>query len=580
MQVKKAAIAALSVAALVGLAACSGSGDSSSSGDSATFEEAGSAGKDQDASRVDGPVEVDGAVEGGTIHVLSNAGLTTMDPTEAYYINTGSFLNSWVVRSLTQYVYDPETQKTVLIPDLATDLGTPNDDFTEWTFELRDGIKYENGDEVQPEDWIWGLKRSFDRDTFPGGAAYSNEYFLDGDTYKGPYTDPDAEWNGATIDGNKLTIKMSKPFPDMPYWGTFAAMSPIPEDASDPDEYAQHPLATGPYKFGDYTPGESLQLVRNPEWDPATDPGRTAYPDEYTFDLTEDSSALDAKIIGDQGDAQTTMTYDSVLQSDYPAAQETGNVVTGGVPCTRFLYLDMRKITDINVRKAIGYAFPYKDYWLTGGEIVGVTRVPGTTIMPPGVPGKPDYDILGTNGDTTDPEKAKQLLQEAGEEGYQLDFVFAADDPIQVDIKNTYVEAFEEAGFTANPIASTINKIPTQNLNPDTPINLRSGGWCSDWPKGSSWIPPLFGPNGGSNYSMFDEKKITDGIQDVILSPLEEQDAGWGALDEQIMTDYYPVVNAGFYGNAMLHGSRVMGMENDDVSGMPTWKQMWVQPEE
>ena len=76
----------------------------------------------------------------------------------------------------------------ILVPDLATDLGTPNDDYTEWTFTIRDGVKYENGQEVTPEDIAFGIKRSFDRTTFPEGAAYSNDYFLNGDTYKGPYT--------------------------------------------------------------------------------------------------------------------------------------------------------------------------------------------------------------------------------------------------------------------------------------------------------------------------------------------------------------------------------------------------------
>ena len=55
----------------------------------------------------------------------------------------------------------------VLIPDLATDLGRPNDDFTEWTFTIREGVKYENGEEVTPEDIAYGIKRSFDRETFP-----------------------------------------------------------------------------------------------------------------------------------------------------------------------------------------------------------------------------------------------------------------------------------------------------------------------------------------------------------------------------------------------------------------------------
>ncbi len=578
MQVKKAVLAAISAGALVGLAACGGSGGNSDPGSEQTFNEAGESGKGQDQSQVDGPVEIDGATEGGTVTVLSYAGLTTMDPTEAYYVNTGSILSNLVVRSLTQYVYDEESGETTLIPDLATKWES-NDDFTEWTFTLREGVKYETGDEVAPEDYIWGLKRAFDRDTFPGGAAYNNEYFEGGDKYQGPYTDPDGEWEGATVDGNELTIKMSKPFPDMPYWGAFPAISPIPEDASDPADYQQHPLATGPYMFDDYTPGESLTLVQNPEWDPATDPGRTQYPDEYDFSLTEDSTALDAKIIGDQGEAQTTLTYDDVLQSDWAKAQETGNTVTGGVPCTRFWYLDYRKITDINVRKAIGLAYPYKDQWLTSGEIVGVTRIPGDSIMPPGIPGKPSYDILGNGGQETDPAKAKQMLQEAGEEGYQLDFLFAADDPISVDVKNVLVEAYEEAGFDPNPIASTINKIPTQNTNPDTPINIRSGGWCQDWPTGSSWIPPLFGPNGSANYSQFDEKSVNDEIQEIILLPQEEQADAWGALDERISTDYYPLVNIGFYGGAQLHGSRIQGHFIDETAGMPTWKNIWISEE-
>ena len=48
-------------------------------------------------------------------------------------------------RSLTQFRHDPEPGQYVLVPDLATDLGTPNEDFTEWRFTLQDGIKWETG---------------------------------------------------------------------------------------------------------------------------------------------------------------------------------------------------------------------------------------------------------------------------------------------------------------------------------------------------------------------------------------------------------------------------------------------------
>ena len=113
-----------------------------------------------------------------------------MDPSEAYYQNTTSILTGLVTRSLTQYVYDPENNAMVLIPDLATDLGTPNDDFTEWKFELKDGIKYEDGTPVTAEDFLSPPPRSLDRDPFPEGPAYSNDYFVGGDTYEGPYTGP------------------------------------------------------------------------------------------------------------------------------------------------------------------------------------------------------------------------------------------------------------------------------------------------------------------------------------------------------------------------------------------------------
>ncbi|MGI8676078.1 MAG: ABC transporter substrate-binding protein, partial [Nocardioidaceae bacterium] len=267
-------MAAVSVLALTALAACGGGdddGETSTGGPSdseTSFIEGGGSGQGQKA---DAPVpvpEIEGAVAGGNIDVVSISGLTTMHPSEAYYVNTASILSNLVVRSLTQYIYDAEAKQMVLVPDLATDLGTPNDDFTEWTFTLRDGIKYEDGSPVTAEDMKFGILASFDRDTFPDGAAYSNDYFLNGDKYKGPYSDPQGDCDCVTVSGNDITIKMAAPFPDMPYWGAFPAISPIPEaKAKDPNAYARHPLATGPYKFGDYKPGDTLELVRNDQWD-------------------------------------------------------------------------------------------------------------------------------------------------------------------------------------------------------------------------------------------------------------------------------------------------------------------------
>src|SRR5689334_22128610 len=107
------------------------------------------------------------------------------------------------------------------------------------------------------------MESAMDLDTFPESPGfYSQEYFEGGADYKGPYTGKGAELDSISVDGSTITIKMSKPFPDMPYWGAFPANGPIPKDkAADPAKYALHPLSTGPYKIADYTPKKSLKLV-------------------------------------------------------------------------------------------------------------------------------------------------------------------------------------------------------------------------------------------------------------------------------------------------------------------------------
>ncbi|MGZ4492245.1 MAG: ABC transporter substrate-binding protein [Nocardioidaceae bacterium] len=579
-------IAAASAAGLLALAACGGSQEGGGGGTGGTdLSRSGAAGQGMDASRVNGPVTIKGAQRGGTIRVLSALGANTMDPTESYYSNTLSILSNLVTRSLTQYVYDPKTKDMVLIPDLATDLGRPNADYTKWTFTIRDGVQWENGDPVTAQDVAYGIERSFDRATFPEGPAYSNDYFLDGDSYKGPYKSGDG-YKGVTVKGNTLTIKMAKPFPDMPYWGAFPAMGPIPKGHDDPAKYRQHPWSTGPYEFAAYTPEKSLTLVRNPHWDPKTDPGRTAYPDRYVFDFQMPSTKIDAVLLQDDGDAQTTLTFDNIQAQDYRTflGRAHDRVVQGTQPCTFYWAPDYRKITDKRVREALAYAYPYRDAYLAAGYIQGVTRVPGSNLMPPGIPGRTEYHPLGVAPGTTDLGRARRLLAAAHAQGTEIRWLYATDDPASVRAKDVVQKSLDAAGFKTSPVASTVADSSTVRANPNAPINVRSGGWCSDWPSGGSWFPPLYQTTNlheeglGSNYAVFSEKDVDKRIADVLTMPIDRQPGAWNQLDAYVARRYFPEFVTGYGGVAMARGSRVMGFANDSAYGMPTWKDLWVRP--
>jgi peptide/nickel transport system substrate-binding protein len=585
MRMKKPAVV-LATAALLTLAACGGGSDKANNNPTGneSFKEGGNAGAFKDPS-AKAPAEVPAdAQQGGTLTVLTAVAPSTLDPTQAYYTDSTAILSDLVTRGLTQYAYNAQTNDMQLIPDMATDLGQPNADNTEWKFTLRDGLKYEDGTAVKAEDVAYAIKRSFAIKELPDGPTYQTTFFLGGDKYKGPFSDK-SDYKGVSVSGNTITIKMRRPFTDMDYYASFPAFTAIPEAKDNPETYGKHPLATGPYKFADYKPQQELKLVKNDQWDPNTDPGRIQMVDGWDFKFGQDTAKLENIIINDNGDAQTTLTYDNVSASSYrQIASDKQRLVTGSQPCTFMWFIDMTKVKDVNVRRAIGYAYPYHAAWKAAGEIIGVTRIPGTSVLPPGTAGRVEYDALGIKGENTDPAKAKELLQKAGFKPgeFEIKFLFATDDDQSVAAKNEIVKGLEAGGFKATPIASTTATIRTDRTDYNSPINVRSSGWCSDWPSGGSWFPAqwsgdLVGLDGMPNPANFKVKEMDD-EQNRILDTLTPGDAtkAWGQFDKTMEEKYYPAVVTGYGGVAMIHGSKVGGMADDNVRGMPTMARMYI----
>jgi peptide/nickel transport system substrate-binding protein len=586
---------AISAAGVLALSACGGSGtDSDAEAQNSQNSQLGNTGNGQDAT-AKGPVTIDGAQKGGIVTVLTLNGLTTtLDPSEIYYTDTDSIFTGLIGRSLTQYAYDPDSKQMVLVPDLATDLGTHNDNYTKWSFTIRDGVKWgENGKPVTAQEVAWGMSRCMDAATFPTGACqyYSNVYYKGGSSYKGPYTEhqkPGTIFNAIKVDGNKITITMDKPFPDMPYWMTFPANGPVPTDpkVSDPKTYKKHPWSTGPYMIKSFNLSKEMVLERNPYWDPKTDPARTQYPDGYDFKLQTQSEKIDQILLADSGDGQTTLTYDDLLAPDFQQMRQKApdRLTLGGSPCTYYWAPDNRKITDKKVREALSWAYPYKNAILAAGLIPGVNAIPASNLMPPGVPGRKAYNVTGRQGFDTDPAKAKSLLKQANAMGYEIKFLFRTDDPVSVKTKDAIVRGLTEAGFKATPVPTTTANYVAARDNTTEDVNVRSAGWCSDWPSGSTWLPPVLGstdPNKsksfGANYAAFGNKAADQQMDAIQKMPLEQQAAAWDALDKQIATKYFPLFPTYYTGIAQAHGSKIQGDFDDNTVGMPTWKNIWVQ---
>ena len=71
---------------------------------------------------------------------------------------------------------------------------------------------------------------------------------------------------------------------------------PVPKDKDTGAKYRNSVVSTGPYKFADLQPGKSFNLVRNDQWDPATDPNRKALPDRIEVTLSVNADDIDNRL--------------------------------------------------------------------------------------------------------------------------------------------------------------------------------------------------------------------------------------------------------------------------------------------
>jgi len=588
----KKPLVGLAMAGLVTLSACGGGSSSGPGGDMNSNLNANAAGKAMDPTAV-GPLTIDGATKGGTINVIGQSGdmSSTFDPRGVYYSDMISLQSSLLIRTLTQWKYDDASKGMVLVPDLATDLGQHNDAYTEWTFKLKPGIKYSNGQPISSKDIAFSVASSLDCDTF---TDCPSNYFLSSLVGMDKYKPGQIPSGITTPDDSTIVFKFTSAFPDLAYYGFFPLFGPIPaNDAklTDPATYQRHLLSTGPYMVKEFTPQKSLHLVRNPFWDASTDPARAALPDEWVFDTTStDLKQQDAKLLSESG--SNALSYDDMEASDIPKfqSQAPDQLASGPQPLTRWLAPLYDKVP-LAARQALTWAYPYKEAAKAAGLVLGVNAIPTTTLIAPGTPGRQEVNGVPDHAaGVTDTAKAHDILQKAGLLGFKVSWLYMTDDPLSVAAMKVTKASYEAAGFKAAPVATTSTDYTTKRSDVNTPVNIRAGGWFSDWPSGYTWIPTVYGPPdankpcadqkwtsfGVVNYAKFCEDSVQAKTKEVEALPIDQQPAAWSDLEKYIQETYYPIIPTINGGTVQAHGSKVMGVNIDVTGGMPTFKTIWL----
>lgn len=514
---KRNMVLGLGLAAALALTGCSGGGDTSGDGGSGDV------------------------VKGGTLHVLATTDFSHLDPAQGWDGGVNNFYRL-IYRTLTTYAGGDAKDPTEMVPDLATDLGTPNEDNTEWTFTLKDDIFFQDGSEITSEDVRFGVERSLDPD-IAVGSPYA-KILLDGaDDYEGVYKDGHLD-SIETPDDKTIIFHLNQPFADFGSAVAQPVYTPFPADGDvTTTSIDKQPISSGPYVVTKYTPGSTIVLERNEYWEPDSDEVRKAYPDKFVWMLGLDNSTIDERMIADQGDDKNAISgivlASSLSRIQEPSIQE--RTLEGLKGCTTYLALNNTKapLDDVKVRQAISYAIDKKSVQTaTGGP--ALTDI-ATSMLPPSVKGQQDFDLYPSKDNEGDPEKAKELLAEAGyADGFEMSLDMRA-----VPVTQAQAESLQESLGKVG-IDVKLNVIDTAKYwqiigTPSQQTDAAIAGWCPDWPTGATFLPPLFEGSqifdqGNSNIAQFDNEEVNTRMDEIrAMTDVDKANKAWGELDKQIL---------------------------------------------
>jgi peptide/nickel transport system substrate-binding protein len=358
-------------------------------------------------------------VRGGTLQVLTSDPEPTLD--------TAFFFYPPLARAYARTLYGynlagPPEQKTVPVPDIASGPPQVSADQRTYTFRLRAGVRYAPpvDREVTAQDFITAIERLYDKTISLSGNSYAD--LIAGASAFG--AGKASRISGlAAPDARTLQITLVQPAPDLLSILALPMFAPVPGEYAANyavgENYSGHVVGSGPYTPDVYIPGETVVLVRNPHWDPATDPLRKAWVDRIHVRVGVGISLIQRQIEREEADlslnSHVPQARVAALRADPQRSRRVSVNTTGSL---LFLVLGTNPkagaIADVRVRQAVNYAIDKVAYRDAVAGRFAATGELASTIMAPGSLGYRHYDLYPTPGGRGDPAKARALLAAAG----------------------------------------------------------------------------------------------------------------------------------------------------------------------
>ena len=491
-------------------------------------------------------------VRGGTLRYANSSDWDSLDPANTYYVWSWNFLR-YYGRALVMFKPAPGAQGATLVPDLAESLGRPSDDAKTWTYTLRSGLKFEDGTPVTSKDVKYAVERYLDKATFPNGPTYFND-FLDLQGYTSPYTDPDPNRLGLkaidTPDDRTIIFRLRKPFSEFDFLAQTPATVPVPRAKDTGPTYHEHVISTGPYMFATIEPNKRVTMVRNPQWDPVTDPNRQPLPDRITVDLNVSRDDIDNRLISGEFDVSTgggvAPAAQARILADLDLRANTDSPRNASLSYAA-LNPDVAPLDNVHCRKAVLYAADRAAYQrafggATGGEIA-------TNLLPPVIPGAQPFDLYPSPHHHGDITKARDELAQCGQPaGFSTGIAYRDQEPADKAAVEALQQSLARVGIRLEikPFhrADYLQHVGKPDFAKSNELGLILYGWAPDWPDGYAFLAQLVDSRviratGNTNLGIKEpdiDQMLDQGLATTDI-PAREQI--WVSIDRKVMDDAF-----------------------------------------
>ena len=438
------------------------------------------------------------------------------------------------------------------VPDLAQSLPTPTDGGKTYTFTLRPGIKFSNGQTVTGEDVKATFERLFKIGNSPNAGTWYNVIEGGDACVKTPKTCDLSK--GIVVNGNKVTFHLTRGDPE--FLDKLAVPFAFILPASTPTKNVDiPPPGTGPYKWAEYAPNSQIKLVRNPHfkvWSKDAQPEGNPNTITQKFGLSVEAEYT--QVANNQAD----------WVFDQPPADRLTELDTRYSdrlyvnPLTAVYYfafnVNQPPFNNLKARQGVNYATDRNALVkIYGGPS---TAVPTCQVLPPDFPGYEPYCPYTKNpgsGKWTAPDlaKAKQLIEESGTKGASVK-VTTTTVPTDKAYGLYFVGLLNSLGYKAKlqALSGDIQYPYVQNTK--NKVQFSYSSWYQDYPAASDFLVILLGcesfhPNSNSspNIAGFCNQQIEAKMDQASTTGITDPAAGneiWAQVDKE-MTDQAPWVS-------------------------------------